>query len=68
MNVDVRFITDELGFESDAETVTFLEDHGAHPFIQLLETGARVNIKDAKTHFDNLRAAAFSKVDIKGQI
>lgn len=64
----LRFVTEELGFESDADAAQFVIDHQGQ---QLLEdrteyiaflTGKAGNI------FDHARANAFRTVDIKGQI
>lgn len=64
--VRLRFITEELAFESDEEAAQFVLDHGGKDlldekddYVRLL-TGSRV-FEDAKT-------AAFASVDIKGQI
>ncbi|KAF2196072.1 hypothetical protein GQ43DRAFT_278521 [Delitschia confertaspora ATCC 74209] len=68
MSVTLRFLSDELGFESDPECAEFLQSRGAEQLFQSTESGYRVNIGQGKALFDQLRAAAFSKVDIKGQI
>ncbi|KAF2180479.1 hypothetical protein K469DRAFT_591978 [Zopfia rhizophila CBS 207.26] len=69
MTVQLRFITDELGFDSDADCFEFLRSHGAQYLVIHAEgEPARVNVKDAKNLFEQLRAAAFKTVDIKGQI
>ncbi|KAF2748810.1 hypothetical protein M011DRAFT_400295 [Sporormia fimetaria CBS 119925] len=71
-HVFVRFLTNELGFENDEECLQFLRDHGAQHLIEEKETDngpkMRVRVKEAMALFDQLRAAAFSKVDLKGQI
>jgi hypothetical protein len=64
-NVTLRFLTDELGFESDESCREFLESHGAQ---SIIDNTGRVKIREAATLFEGLRAAAFRKVDIKGQI
>ncbi|KAF2019319.1 hypothetical protein BU24DRAFT_342232 [Aaosphaeria arxii CBS 175.79] len=72
MSIALRFLTDELGFENDRECCAFLEAHNAQNMIEekVNDNGTqlRVNFKGAAPHFEALRAAAFSKVDIKGQI
>lgn len=65
-NVTLRFLTDELGFENDDSCREFLESHGAQSIIE--NNTGRVKIREAATLFEGLRAAAFRKVDIKGQI
>ncbi|KAH9877085.1 hypothetical protein IAQ61_002448 [Plenodomus lingam] len=68
-NVALRFLTDELGFESDETCREFIECHGAQNIIEQKDGNpARVKVREAASHFESLRAAAFSKVDIKGQI
>jgi hypothetical protein len=72
-NVTLRFLTDELGFENDETCRDFLESHGAQNMIEEKRDEknvphVRVKIRDAATLFENLRASAFHKVDIKGQI
>jgi hypothetical protein len=67
--VTLRFLTDELGFDNDEVCRDFLESHGAQNMIE--DKGNkefRVKMREAANHFEQLRAAAFSKVDIKGQI
>ncbi|KAF2877410.1 SAC3/GANP/Nin1/mts3/eIF-3 p25 family-domain-containing protein [Massariosphaeria phaeospora] len=72
MSVALRFLTDELAFESDDACREFLESHGVAQYIvedsvdDQLEL--RVKVKEARRVFEQLRAAAFSIVDIKGQI
>ncbi|KAI8931167.1 hypothetical protein NX059_011520 [Plenodomus lindquistii] len=67
--VALRFLTDELGFDNDETCRDFLESHGAQNIIEQKDGNpARVKVREAASHFDALRAAAFSKVDIKGQI
>ena len=65
-NVTLRFLTDELGFENDDSCREFLDSHGAQSVMDK-HTG-RVKVREAATLFEGLRAAAFRKVDIKGQI
>ncbi|OAL03393.1 hypothetical protein IQ06DRAFT_344651 [Phaeosphaeriaceae sp. SRC1lsM3a] len=65
-NVTLRFLTDELGFDNDEICREFLVSHGAQNIIE--NTTDRVKIREAAALFEGLRAAAFRKVDIKGQI
>ncbi|KAJ4291813.1 hypothetical protein N0V90_009708 [Kalmusia sp. IMI 367209] len=72
MNVALRFLTDELSFENDNVCREFLESHGAQDAIEkkIDEHGGsqlRVKVKEAASIFENLRQAAFARVDIKGQ-
>ncbi|ORY03682.1 SAC3/GANP/Nin1/mts3/eIF-3 p25 family-domain-containing protein [Clohesyomyces aquaticus] len=74
ISVTLRFLTDELGFDSDGECLEFLAACGAQDFIEekATEKGkqVRVNLRGtaAASVFEGLRAAAFKTVDIKGQI
>lgn len=72
-NVTLRFLTDELGFDNDETCREFLASHGAQNIIEEKtdeKNGVhlRVKLRDAAPLFESLRAAAFRKVDIKGQI
>ncbi|KAF1942130.1 hypothetical protein EJ02DRAFT_346140 [Clathrospora elynae] len=68
-NVTLRFLTDELGFDNDEICREFLESHGAQNIIEDKgDNQYRVRLREAASQFESLRAAAFSKVDIKGQI
>ncbi|KAF1834068.1 hypothetical protein BDW02DRAFT_353953 [Decorospora gaudefroyi] len=67
--VSLRFLTDELGFDNDETCREFIESHGGQNIVE--DKGDhqyRVKVREAASQFDSLRAAAFSKVDIKGQI
>lgn len=71
--VTMRFLTDTLAFENEDECREFLESHGAPHLIEekLDEKSGvqlRVKIKEGASIFENLRASAFARVDIKGQI
>ena len=72
--IELRFLTDELGFESDGECAQFLTNHGAGDFLMEKqgEDGSVVAIKfncpPARPIFTAAKEAAFRKVDIKGQI
>lgn len=71
--VALRFLTDELGFDNDEACREFLESQGAQHILEEKvdeKNGQhmRVKIREAASLFESLRAAAFSKVDIKGQI
>ncbi|KAJ4406979.1 hypothetical protein N0V91_004145 [Didymella pomorum] len=73
ISITLRFLTDELAFDNDEVCREFLESHGAQNNIEEKfddKTGKqyRVKIREGAALFEQLRAAAFSKVDIKGQI
>jgi SAC3 family protein LENG8/THP3 len=62
----VRFITDELGFESDAECVDFLEKRNA--VILVTDGKVRMKTKESLDSFEVDRRRLFRVVDIKGQL
>ncbi|KAH7134362.1 SAC3/GANP/Nin1/mts3/eIF-3 p25 family-domain-containing protein [Dactylonectria macrodidyma] len=67
-DVKLRFITEELGFESDADAAQFIIDHqGQHLLEDRTEYIAFLTGK-AGPLFESARSVAFRKVDIKGQI
>lgn len=73
ISITLRFLTDELAFDNDEACREFLESHGAQTIIEEKsdeKTGRqyRVKIREGAALFEQLRAGAFSKVDIKGQI
>ncbi|KAI9732540.1 MAG: hypothetical protein M1834_003875 [Cirrosporium novae-zelandiae] len=68
-HIKLRFITEELAFESDQETGIFLQEHGAaEGFLE--QEGDNVFFLAGKCGalFEGAKAAAFKRVDIKGQI
>lgn len=73
MSISLRFLTNELGFMNDDECRAFFELYNVQHLIEEKideKTGNqyRVNMKGSAALFDKLRANAFSKIDIKGQI
>jgi SAC3 family protein LENG8/THP3 len=79
-DVSVRFLASELAFhgeddgeeaDSDAgprQCLDFLCESGAEGFVERKDTDVRFLSGKAGQHFVDMRAAAFRKVDIKGQI
>jgi hypothetical protein len=67
--INIKFLTDELGFESYGQTVEFIAAQGAEDALtQVEETGdVLLDPGVASPVFEAARGAAF-KVDIKGQI
>ncbi|KAK9239831.1 SAC3/GANP/Nin1/mts3/eIF-3 p25 family-domain-containing protein [Lipomyces kononenkoae] len=65
-DVPLRFLTDEMGFESDKSCYEFLEKHALHQFID--ESSLRLRTKDAYATTQTNRTTAFKRIDIKGQI
>jgi SAC3 family protein LENG8/THP3 len=66
--VPLRFITEELGFESDADAAQFIVDHHGQQLLEDRQEDIAFLTGKAGTLFEASRAAAFAKVDIKGQI
>jgi hypothetical protein len=65
----LRFVTEELGFESDQHAARFICEHGGEDL--LTETDGEVFLvtgTKAQTIFEQARAQAFKTVDIKGQV
>lgn len=68
-DVKLRFVTEELGFESDEESARFICDHGGQSFLDEREEGeVRLLTGKALRFFEGAKASAFRTVDIKGQI
>ncbi|KAL4965338.1 SAC3/GANP domain protein [Aspergillus stella-maris] len=68
-DVKIRFITEELGFESDEQSARFILDHSSEEL--LLEKDGAVKLLTggkAAQLFEVARAEAHRVVDIKGQI
>ena len=64
----LRFITEELGFESDADAAQFIIDYGGQPLLEERDEYIVFLSGKAGSLFEDARKLAFSKVDIKGQI
>jgi hypothetical protein len=73
-DIDIRFLTEELGFESDTECVTFLYEYGAQDLIEQKSNDKgqpnliRFQTTRAIPLFEDAKLQAFKKVDIKGQL
>ena len=67
-DVKLRFITEELGFESDEESARFICDNSAQSLLEERLDGVRLLSGKAGLVFETARNAAFQRVDIKGQI
>jgi len=70
--LNIRFLTEELGFESHSETVQFILDHGARDSLEERADGdsSEILLKPAEAHpiFKAAMELAYGRVDIKGQI
>lgn len=64
--IRLRFITEELTFESEAEAAQFIMDHGGQELLE--EKDDYVQMKTNNRLWEDAKTAAFKSVDIKGQI
>lgn len=64
----MRFITEELGFDSDGEAVQFICDNGAQSFLEGTDDELRLCTGKVGQLFEQKKQAAFRSIDIKGQI
>lgn len=64
----LRYITEELAFESDVEAVQFIIDHDGQDLLQERQDCIVFLSGKAGTLFETARAEAFRRVDLKGQI
>ncbi|EPS30752.1 hypothetical protein PDE_05704 [Penicillium oxalicum 114-2] len=67
-DVKLRFITEELGFESDEQAARFVLDHSSAEVFQEKEGTVRLLTSKAGPMFEAAKAEAHRVVDIKGQI
>lgn len=72
-DVPLRFLTEELAFESDPETAQFLTNHQLHHLLEVRDDNDhhscyRVLTGKAASAVEEVKNNAFRRVDIKGQI
>ncbi|KAF4126498.1 SAC3/GANP/Nin1/mts3/eIF-3 p25 family, partial [Geosmithia morbida] len=67
-DVKLRFITEELSFESDADAAQFIIDHNGQHLLEERNDSIRFLSGKAGTLFEGAKTSAFQRVDIKGQI
>ncbi|KAH8593519.1 SAC3/GANP/Nin1/mts3/eIF-3 p25 family-domain-containing protein [Bisporella sp. PMI_857] len=67
-DVKLRFVTEELGFESDADAAQFIYDYNGQHLLEERDDGLRFLTGKGVFFFENAKKEAFKKVDIKGQI
>ena len=67
-DLKLRFITEELGFESDEHSARFICDHGGQAFLEGQGDDIKLSTSKSLSLFESARKVAFQKVDIKGQI
>lgn len=64
----LRFVTEELAFESDSDAYQFITDYNGQHLLEEREDGIRFLTGKAGPIFEAAKGEAFRKVDIKGQI
>lgn len=64
----IRFITEELGFESDEQTARFILDHSSDELLEEKDKTVRLLTGKAGQLFEQAKQEAHRVVDIKGQI
>lgn len=65
----LRFLSEELAFESDEQCASFVLDQSNNaPVLEQNENGVRFVLANAGQIFETAKAAAFGAIDIKGQI
>ncbi|KAK2004347.1 GANP/Nin1/mts3/eIF-3 p25 family protein [Colletotrichum falcatum] len=67
-DVKLRFITEELGFESDVDAAQFIVDYNGQHLLEERQEYIALLTGKAGALFESARSEAFRKVDIKGQI
>ncbi|KAM0324926.1 hypothetical protein ACHAQA_007892 [Verticillium albo-atrum] len=67
-DVKLRFITEELGFESDHDAAQFIVDYNGQDLLEERHESISLLTGKAGALFETARSAAFRTVDIKGQI
>lgn len=66
--MNIRFITEELGFESDEQTARFVLDHSSEEALEEKDGTVRLLTSKAGPLFERAKQEAHRVVDIKGQI
>ncbi|ATZ55684.1 Bcthp3 [Botrytis cinerea B05.10] len=66
--VKLRFVTEELGFESDGDAAQFICDHNGQALLVEKDGDLRFLSGQAGQIFETAKAEAFRAIDIKGQI
>ncbi|EFR05244.1 hypothetical protein MGYG_08256 [Nannizzia gypsea CBS 118893] len=67
-DVNIRFITEELGFESDEQSARFVLDHVSEHLLQETQDGVKLLTGKCGAAFEAAKQQAFRRIDIKGQI
>lgn len=66
--MNIRFITEELGFESDEQTARFVLEHAPAELLEERNGSVRLLTGKAGLVFEQAKSEAHRVVDIKGQI
>ncbi|KAI4207036.1 MAG: hypothetical protein LQ348_000723 [Seirophora lacunosa] len=64
-DIKLRFVTEELGFESDDESARFICDHGAQHLLEERDDGVRLVTGKASTFFEPALKAASARPGTK---
>jgi SAC3 family protein LENG8/THP3 len=67
-DLKLRYLTEELAFESDAEAAQFIIDHNGQHLLEERDDAIVFLAGNAKQLFESARTEAFRRVDLKGQI
>ena len=67
-DLKLRYITEELAFESDAEAAQFIIDYNGQDLLEERDESIVFLAGNARQLFEAARADAFRRVDLKGQI
>lgn len=67
-DVKIRFITEELGFESDEQSARFVLEYASGELLQERDGHVRLLTGKAGRVFEDAKSQAYRVVDIKGQI
>ncbi|KAL1996361.1 hypothetical protein VTN49DRAFT_126 [Thermomyces lanuginosus] len=67
-DVNIRFITEELGFESDEQSARFVLEHGSEQLLEEKDGQVKLLTGKAGGIFEQAKREAFKVIDIKGQI
>ena len=67
-DVKIRYITEELAFESDEDSARFVLEYAPEELLQEKESVVRLLTSQAGATFAAARQNAFRSIDIKGQI
>ena len=63
--LDMRFITEELGFEGDSECISFLQQYGVE--LVMRDNRLSFDTKAALDLFEPIKASS-TRIDLKGQL